>query len=283
MNTQATYITSLKAFDQFRTTYNFPLIWPVTDKVVILFITFCFESGLAPSTISTYIAGVNYLQKIKGGQCLFDMFIVKKTLEGCHRSRNKVPDPRDPITRPILKAICQAAPNACYNIYESTLFQALFSVAYFGLFRVSELVATNPLSPNSGIQYPAIKVDTSARKLIITLNVFKTNQHGLPIQVKIPCEPSPPCPLEAIQRFLARRPAVSGPFFCHADGKPVTRYQFNAVLQKCLYLTEFSSSHFRTHSFRIGRATDLATQGVTTEAIMELGRWKSTAYKSYIR
>ncbi|KAH3876406.1 hypothetical protein DPMN_000246 [Dreissena polymorpha] len=39
----------------------------------------------------------------------------------------------------------------------------------------------------------------------------------------------------------------------------------------------------RTHSFRIGRATDLATQGITTETIMVLDRWKSTAYESYIR
>lgn len=45
--------------------------------------------------------------------------------------------------------------------------------------------------------------------------------------------------------------------FVHLISKPLSRYQFNAVLQKAINSGAISGD-FRTHSFRIGRATDIA-------------------------
>jgi len=70
------------------------------------------------------------------------------------------------------------------------------------------------------------------------------------------------CPVRAIQNHLTVRPLTEGPFFCHVDGSPVTPYQFSAVLNKSLRLTKFDLGHFKTHSFRFGRASDLAAQGI---------------------
>jgi len=44
-----------------------------------------------------------------------------------------------------------------------------------------------------------------------------------------------------------------------------------------------SDKGFSSHSFRIGAATSLAMEGVPESRIMQLGRWKSNAYKGYIR
>lgn len=79
------------------------------------------------------------------------------------------------------------------------------------------------------------------------------------------------------------RPPTSGSLFCHADGAPVTSSQFSSVLAKCIARTQFSSGHFRSHSFRIGRATDLAASGCSTELIKTMGRWSSESYLGYIR
>ena len=40
---------------------------------------------------------------------------------------------------------------------------------------------------------------------------------------------------------------------------------------------------FSSHSFRIGAATSAARAGVPDHLIQVLGRWKSDAYKQYIR
>ena len=59
--------------------------------------------------------------------------------------------------------------------------------------------------------------------------------------------------------------------------------QFSAVLAKCISSSPFSGSHILSHSFRIGRASELASKGLPDEAIMKLGRWRSSAYRTYIR
>ncbi|XP_074657153.1 uncharacterized protein LOC141910317 [Tubulanus polymorphus] len=45
----------------------------------------------------------------------------------------------------------------------------------------------------------------------------------------------------------------------------------------------FDVASYTSHSFRIGAATNAATNGVPEPVIRELGRWKSDAFKRYIR
>jgi hypothetical protein len=57
----------------------------------------------------------------------------------------------------------------------------------------------------------------------------------------------------------------------------LTKYQFCSILQKNLSFCEVQF-HIRSHSFRIGRATDLAKNGVDENIIKQYGRWKSSSY-----
>lgn len=86
-----------------------------------------------------------------------------------------------------------------------------------------------------------------------------------------------------MQEFLQVRPSITGPLFCHFSGKPLTRYQFSAVLAKVLAQSSIDSKNFKSHSFRIGAATTLALQGETQHVIQLAGRWQSNAYRTYIR
>ena len=68
----------------------------------------------------------------------------------------------------------------------------------------------------------------------------------------------------------------------HIDKKGVTRCQFNFLLPKAIQFHSIQG-HFRPHSFRIGRATDLAKRGVPDSEIIVLGMWDSKAFQNYIR
>lgn len=65
--------------------------------------------------------------------------------------------------------------------------------------------------------------------------------------------------------------------------KPVTQCQFSSKLCKALKFLNIQTLNYKTHIFRILCATHLYLQGLSEAEIQQMGRWKSTAYKSYIR
>ena len=94
---------------------------------------------------------------------------------------------------------------------------------------------------------------------------------------------SPICPISALLRYLRLRPRVQGPLFINADQVPITRSWFSRMLKRCLAIAGFPVHAYNTHSFRLGRATDLAIAGTPDHIIQKTGRWKSSAFLAYIR
>ncbi|XP_074654505.1 uncharacterized protein LOC141908371 [Tubulanus polymorphus] len=71
-------------------------------------------------------------------------------------------------------------------------------------------------------------------------------------------------------------PKHSNPSVC-----PVTI--ISHYLHKLISFLGLPEASYTSHSFRIGAATNAATNGVPEPVIRELGRWKSDAFKRYIR
>lgn len=281
-NTLQTYNTALGTFKVFRRGAKLPDQWPVNFNHIALFVANCFETGLTAKTVKTYIAGINYFHKLQGGSDITDHFLIKKLLEGFSRSAQSKDD-RAPLTFNLLLRIVSQLPKICYSSYETTLFQTIWVLAYFGLFRVSELVATTG-QRTSQILFDHAHVDPAGRFLDITLGRHKNHQSNIPFTIRIPAAPNAKlCPVQSMLKFLAVRSRKAGPLFCHANNRPVSRFQFAALLGKCVAAAGLTETKIRTHSFRMGRATDLAAQSVPAPVIMKLGRWSSNAYKSYIR
>ena len=65
-------------------------------------------------------------------------FIVLKLLEGMRRLKNPC-DSRLPVTGPLLHKIFIFLPQVYFNTYETKLFRAVYSLAFFGFLRVGEL------------------------------------------------------------------------------------------------------------------------------------------------
>jgi len=69
----------------------------------------------------------------------------------------------------------------------------------------------------------------------------------------------------------------------NVGGSPFLRRTFDAIFKVVLTGCDLSTQLFKGHSFRIGAATDAALRGIPEAKIRAAGRWKSDAYKKYIR
>ena len=62
-----------------------------------------------------------------------------------------------------------------------------------------------------------------------------------------------------------------------------TRRMFCASLKSVLHKLKLDQHSYNTHSFRIGAATSASLAQLSDTHIQILGRWRSNAFKSYIR
>ena len=80
------------------------------------------------------------------------------------------------------------------------------------------------------------------------------------------------------------RPVFADPVtFVLKDGRFLTRPIFSNLLDTLLDKSHLRKEHFNTHSFWIGAASSARAASIPDPQIQMLGRWKSDAYKSYIR
>lgn len=286
-NSFKTYSTVWNAFCHFAGERSEVPRLPVLSTVIQEFIAWLSLRGLASSTIATYVAGVGLYHKLQGYFDPTKDFLVSKLLEGCRRDRKTV-DQRTPITLPILTRILEALPHICASRFEELLFRAAMLCAFFGFMRVGEFTADSKTALQESVlllsDVTFDDVGDSGASLLISFRTCKTNHSGTPLVIKlVRAYDSFLCPVTTLRKFIEVRPVGCEALFCHFNCEPLTRYQFNAVLQKALGFCGLGDLHIRAHSFRIGAATLAHDMGVPLSEIQRMGRWRSDAALSYIR
>lgn len=284
-STHSVYQRGISALQQFRCQWGFPDLWPVPEGQIVAFISSMSLAGKSPATIGSYIAGIAFQHKIRGWQDPTKTFVAQKLLEGCKRLNGRA-DTRLPVTLTILQDMLSALGRACRSNYEVALFEAAFTLAFFAFLRVGEF--TTKSRNDKGERVLAVHdiafKDPGHSAVQVRVRFSKTDQHGRAVVLVICKAPGVPiCPVAAIERYLAIRPVCVGPFFIHMDKSPLTRFQFQSILTKSLLFSGHSVGKYSTHSFRIGAATTAAVCGFTPDEIKCFGRWRSGAFKRYIR
>uniref|UniRef100_A0A8W8LZR6 Tyr recombinase domain-containing protein n=1 Tax=Magallana gigas TaxID=29159 RepID=A0A8W8LZR6_MAGGI len=153
--------------------------------------------------------------------------------------------------------------------YETSLYKAAFSLAFHALLRIGEIALSKGNSHETIIQCQDVSLLTN--KLMVSIKRSETDQLDRGVTLSVNASHGITCPVKAMQEFLQVRPSITRPLFCRFSGKPLTRYQFSAVLAKVLAKLSIDSKNFKSHSFRIGAATTLALQGETQHVIQLAG------------
>lgn len=254
--------------------------FPAKTPAVVSFIAFCFQKGYASSSITSALSAISYIHKMHNLEDPSAAFVVRKLLHGAAKLRPSN-DQRAPVTKSILHQLVLSSPHVSICYYNNVLTAAMYLLAFHAFLRIGEIAVTKASQSNSVLQLNQLSVNTE--ECTVVFHSYKHYQ-GPPVSLVISAHAgSPFCPVQAIKSYLAVRRNSPGPLFIFPGGTPVSKSFFGDQLKKSLAWAGLSNSSYKGHSFRIGAATTAAMQGVADEEIQRMGRWKSQAFKKYIR
>ena len=252
--------------------------FPIPTKFVALFIAHLYSNNLQYSTIRNYISAISFMHKIQGSVDNTSSFIVNKALKGISRISQNTRPPLLPITKTKLNKILKSIPFSTNNKYKKAMYRALYLLSYHACLRAGKVVHSNKTTHTIQID----QIEAKKQGYHITLKTYK-HSNGKPTILKLTPTTDKHCPVKSLREYVTLRGNRSGPLFIKSNKKPLTRTEFSNSLKDCLELAGLPSERFNTHSFRIGRATQLAQDHTPESIIKSTSRWKSTAFLKYIR
>ena len=269
--TQHAYKHAVTSFTAFSTTH-FPAysVFPASIGALATFIAHLFSQNYAPATLNKLADMADPTQH----------FVVKKLLAGAKKLAAK-PDTRLPITPTVLHQIVNATPFIVSSHYVRCMLQSMFLLCFHAFLRIGEITIHSKAWHEFVIQVSDVTISTSSLTLVMCH--FKHNTSGRPVTLSISRTHDKYCPVLALSRFLQVRATAQGPLYACANAYPVSRNFFCEHLTKTLKYAGLDPDKYKGHSFRIGAATAAADAGLSETQIQTMGRWKSTAFKRYIR
>lgn len=262
---------------------NVPSLLPLNVSVTGLYVTHLYQLGLQASTIRTHLSAISFAHKMRDLKDPTQTFYIKKLVSAIDKAKPSS-DSRVPITFSILQGLVEAVQVCASSPFESALFSAMMLFAYYACLRVGEIAAsagvknTIQASQITGIGRPGM-----IKAYRIKFENYKHSDGSNP-SIQINADPALRfCPVAFLTTYLKFRGDKPGALFLSPKQTPVTRLKFLQVLHQSLTYLDIPKQHFNTHSFRIGRCTDLALEGYSVEQLKLAGRWKSNAFMGYIR
>ena len=288
-STSRTYLRVWRQLNKFiiNLDYRDNLSW---EQKTALFGAYLIEGGIQSSTLKSYFSAIKHVLRLDGYVWDDKMFLLDSLARSCKLVNGKVKI-RLPIQKGLFELLLFEMERFYYDSpqpYLESMYKAMFCLTYYGLLRVGEVT----LSPHN-ICASNVHVGNNKDKILIVLYSSKTHgPESRPQKVRIAAAPTTMqntkifCPLRIVLKYMAMRGSylnASEPFFIMSDRTAVKPHIVRNLLRTLLDRIQLDSSLYDVHSFRIGRASDLAKFGYSVEQIKCMGRWKSNAVYRYLR
>ena len=255
--------------------------FPLHEHNLVLYVSHLSVSA-SYSSVKVNIAALKFYALANGNE-FSDFKRLYLVMRGIRRSQGRrfSKQKRLPITPQVLLKIKRSLFNSSVVYNDKLMLWAAMLTAFFGFLRVSEYASPSSTSsdPQATLYYRDALTSPDNNTITIRIKVSKTDPFRAGTDIKLVRNGSELCPVSAMQKFLVARGQKAGPLFVFANGKYLTRYYISNAMKRFSGITANLSSH----SFRIGAATTLASQGYPRWLIQSLGRWTSDCFRDYIR
>ena len=258
------------------------------EYFVSLYCAHLADQGIQSATIKSYVSAIKNILTIDGYKWCQEKVCLDIVVRAC-RLKNDQVQPRLPIHFGLLEMLLFEIERlyAATQPYLCTMYIALFSLAYYGLMRISEITGSVHL-----VRAQDTHIGSNKKVLLL---LYSSKMHGKespPQKIKISeSETSGKkkkffCPFKALRHYLAIRGPYADPkeqLFILVDKLPIPQSMLHNILRVLLQRVNLDPYFYSFQSMRAGRATDLFAFGYPVELIKRIGRWKSNAIYKYLK
>ena len=249
---------------------------------------FCTELSYSVSyaTIRVYLAGIRLFHiENHFPDLTTEAPLLYYLCNGIRRCTGDKKLKRRPITISLLRSIkLELSRDFSLHPHDKLLYWTAFTLAFYGFLRASEYTSPTHRHYDQSRHLLRQDITLNHNSMKIHIKASKTDQYRQSAVVLISRTGTSTCPLSAMDKFLKQSNCrKSSPLFTFRNGKYLTRQDVSSMTKSLLYLVGANPALYSSHSYRIGAATTAAAAGIPESLIQTLGRWQSTAYKTYIR
>lgn len=263
----------------------------MSESILCSYAAYLADQGLAPQSIRVYLSAVRSMQISLGlpnprdQSSLPILQRVQAGIRRAHAAKESNPPTRLPITAHVLRQLKAVWEQSSHP--DRTTLWAVACTAFYGFFRLGELLLTSPSSfhQQRSLAWGDVAVDDTADPTVIRIHLkhSKCDQFGAGANVVLGKSGTDICPVAALVEYISARGDSPGPFFLSYTRKPLLKADFVTETRRALARAGFHPHNYAGHSFRIGAATSAAQAGIEDSTIRTLGRWHSAAFLQYIR
>ena len=286
-STASSYLTGWRSYINFCGQFQLQPL-PLSEQTLCRFVAFLAQRSLSFQTVSVYLSACRFYHISAGlpDPDLPSFAHLTYVLRGLRRSGSGVRQIRLPITPEILSTIHAKWSNE-HASFDRVMLWAAFCLGFFAFLRTGEFTCPSMGQFDESTMLAADDIAVDCRSnpsyLIIRLKRSKNDPFAQGVTLFVGKSYKSVCAVSAVLAYLAIRPSTRGPLFIFENGDVLSRQRLVLELRKVLQGIGIEASPYKGHSFRIGAATAAARAGISDSLIQSMGRWKSSAFMTYIR
>ena len=267
--------------------YNIPP-WPASETTLRYYCVHAYRTIRHPS-IMVYLAAIRHSHLERGYQDpLIDKPLLDYLCKGIRRHQGYQTRARLPLTSSLLTDLRTTLNHSsAINSYDKQAMWAAITLGFYGFLRAGEFTTNHNRQYEISRHLLLKDVTLATGSYSVVIKGSKTDQDRRSVKLKVGATGTTTCPVRAMRAFLKEAThRRSTPLFTLSSGQYLTRTKLTSSLRLLLEatgLTPEQAARYSSHSLRIGAATEAAAAGLPTWLIQTAGRWRSDAYRRYIR
>lgn len=271
-STRKVYAKHVEKFREFCGTLGTTMRQGLRGETVELWLTQLRRRGAAYGTVRSHLAAVRQYCLQYQVKARLDTPRITLILKGIKKEQGQGKTVKNVITLSHLHRLTVAAAKIYGKGFQQRRFSSMASLAFFAFLRPSEYCIS---AAGHELRWRDVKFERKLRSIRIVMRSYKHSQGEK--MIRVGATGGSCCPVKLLWKYKK---------VCDSRGsRPVFRMetrQFRCQLDRLMEVAKIKT-HLTPHCFRHGGATWASNNGWTDARIKAHGRWKSDAYKLYVR